>query len=465
MQRRAALLGHFVLAGALALGATEPPRIDFEDERLSTVWAAAGDLSASREALPAEVAVDDALADRPFGSGVRLSSQDGGGLLYTREGALASDWSAYESISLWIWRSAERAEAGATTIELQMIEPGGGRFWRKLELDHAGWRRVELPLARFGWQQTRIPRWDRIRHFGVFLRDADELVIDAVRVHDDEGGPGPFLVASEVRALAFEGRAETEAVRTHAANGIELVTDAPDLDLERVHARLVEAATYVDALLPDGGDALRTPRLVVFAEDADYRAFAPRLAGAFARDATSPGSGGYTLLAIAHGAWDASYGSDRPTFVHEFVHSYLSCRALLPNKTEWLQEGIANHVQMRFHRQEGLDELVTDAAAQLDDPTLIEQVTSGEPISTRRYWLAMTVAETLMHRERYAADFPDLIAAARANGSTALGPLLAEVHESNYAELFIEWRAWCAEAYAVTPPEPPADAPVPDDPR
>lgn len=472
---RTALIAGSIAAGAYAPGplevsAFEPPRIDFEDERLSTVWSAAGDVSASREALPVAVAADDELPDRPYGSGVRLSSADGGGMIYTREGALASDWSAYERISLWIWRSAERAEAGATTIELQMIEPGGGRFWRKLALDHAGWERVELPLSTFGWQQTRIPRWDRIRHLGVFLRDGDELVIDEVRVHDDADGPGPFLTAHEVRTLAFEERARSEAVRTLDAQGIELVTDAPELDLERVHARLVEAAAYVDALLPEGGDTLRVPRLVVFEHDADYRAFAPRLAEAYARAADRPSSGGYTLLAIAHGAWSDDWKSDRPTYVHEFVHSFLSCRALLPNKTEWLQEGLANHVQQVFHRQAGLEALVTDGAASVEDTAPLERVTSGEPITGRDYWLAMTLTETLMRRERYADGFAQVIATARTNGTTALGPILDEVYGSDYAELLTEWRAHCAEAYAVDETGEGSDEetdppPVGDDPR
>lgn len=449
------------LVAALALlvaGAFEPPRIDFEQERLEIAWSAAGAVTAARETLPdtSDANAERAAADRPAGAGMRLTSHAGSGLVYTREGTLASDWSRFERISLWIRRSPERAAAGATQLELQMIEPGGGRFSRALVLDHSGWRRFELPLSRFAWQQTRLPRWDRIRHLGLYLRGADDLWVDELRVHDDPDGPGPFLTADEVCEVAFgaavdagEGHREERAVRVFAEHGIELISDAPKLDLAAVHGRLVAAARLIDPLLPPGGDPLRTPRLVVFADDADYRAFAPRLAEAFGRGADAPSSGGYTLLAIAHGAWSEEHGGERPTYVHEFVHSYLSCRALLPNRSEWLQEGLATHFQMHFHRQDDLDELVTNAASRLDDAGLIAAITSGEPIASNRYWLAMTLVQTLMERERYAAGFTDLIAAARRNGSTALAPLLAEVYDSNESELFEQWRAWVEVTYAT----------------
>ncbi|QDU85832.1 hypothetical protein Pla163_29730 [Planctomycetes bacterium Pla163] len=450
----------------LAGGLVDPPRLDFETSSLGSQWSAAGDIGATRGALP-QLATGTA-DDRPEGFGVHLTSKSGGGLLFTKPGVVTEDWSGFEEVSLWIWRSAERAERGPTSIELQVLERpvegrGRARFWRRIDLDHSGWQHFRFDLAHLAWEQTRIPRWDRVQHVGIHLRDADDLWIDELRVHDDPDGAGPYLAADEVARIAFGergsevGDAEQSPVRMLARDGIELFTDAADLDLERLFARLVDAAALLDPLLPEGGDERRAPRLVVFADDAGYRAFAPRLAEVFGRGADAPSSGGYTLLAIAHGAWDDGYGSDRPTFVHEFVHSYLSCRALLPNRTEWLQEGLATHVQMHMHPQAGLDELVTNAAAKIADTTLLEEVTSGERIGAHRYWLAMTLVETLMEHERYADRFPALIEAAREAGSTALGPLLEDVYGSSYDELLVEWRAWCEGAYPVAPQDDPDD--------
>lgn len=397
---------------------------------------------------------DPAVAgDAPRGAGLHVST-GGDAAIATREGVVPADWSACETISLWIHRSHEEAQRrAASTIELQLVEAPGVRAWRKVVVDHAGWRRFELPLRFFGWDATRTPRLDRVVALVVRFRDAAELVLDGIRVHDRAGGPGAHLALDDVRRLAFGEPREADGVRALVRPDLEIVTDAAALDLAALAARLERAAALLEPLAPAGGDPRRTPRLIVFAGDEAYRAFAPRVAEAFGRVAASPRSDGFTLLALAHAAGSEAHGSDRPVFVHEFVHSWLECRALLPNQGEWIQEGLANHVQMELHPQPGLATLMRDALADPAAAVPLVELTGGGPIGGARYWQAMALVQALLELPRYADRFGKLVAALRDAGSTALSPHLGPVLATDLEQLERDWRDHAAARYAEPPPD------------
>lgn len=447
-----------------ALGAFEPAAsravlvLDFESRALGDEWTAAGDVQAERRAGPAFDATGALAPDAPSGQALIVTSGKGRGGLATRPGVAPAEIGDCESLSLWIHRSPEEAQRRAsTTLELQFVEVPGVRLWRKLVVDHSGWRRFDLPLRHFGWDATRVPHLGRIANLVIVLRDGGELAIDEIRLHDVDAGPGAFLTTAEVRELAFgpppQQRDEATAlpddgVRVLARGGFELLTDVAALDADALFARLESAAAALAPLVPPDEETRRVPRLVVFARDGAYREFAPRLGDCYARVASPPRSDGYTLLGIAHAAWSEEFATARPVFVHEFVHALLECRALLPNQSEWLQEGLANHVQVLLHPQADLAAIVTraltDPAAQLGLPEL----TSGRPIEVRHYWQALTLVQTLALSERYRAHFPELVAALRAAGSTELAPHLDAVLGTTFEELEREWRAYCAAHWA-----------------
>lgn len=442
------------------MGAFEPAAsravlvLDFEGRALGDEWSAAGDVQAARRAGPAFAAGDEAHTDVPAGQALFVSSGRGRGGLATRAGVVPTEIGDHESLTLWIHRAPEEAQRRtSTTLELQFVEAPGVRLWRKLVVDHSGWQRFELPLRHFGWDATRVPHLGRIASFAVVLRDPGELAIDEIRLHDVDGGPGAFLATDEVRALAFGPPTEAsgdgapvegDGVRVLARNGFELLTDVAALDADELFARLEAAAAELAPLVPPDEETRRVPRLVVFARDAAYREFAPRLGDCFARVAGPPRSDGYTLLGIAHAAWSESFATARPVFVHEFVHALLECRALLPNQSEWLQEGLATHVQVLLHPQADLGAIVTRALADPAAQRSLADLTDGRPIEVRHYWQAMTLVQTLARSERYRARFPELVAALRAAGSTELAPHLGTVLGTTFEELEREWRAHCA---------------------
>ncbi|MEZ5977910.1 MAG: hypothetical protein R3F34_06810 [Planctomycetota bacterium] len=425
--------------------------LDFEDVALGDVLRASGDVTARRAAVPAfRAGVDERPppgVPAPTGKGLLVRSGPGG-FLHTAAGVVPTDWSGVERFGLWIHRSPAEASARSTsTIEVQLVESGEARFRRRVVLDHAGWHFVEVELRTMAWQQTRVPRTDRIASVGVLFRDATELAIDGVVAIDEPDGPGAYLPGEEFRALAFPGVAPEKVVveRRSGDEPLEVWALADTVDVVAIADRMERVARDLAPLLPDRGDPHRVPRLVVLPTDASYRAFAPRFAEAYASVAAAPRSDGFTLLAVAQGAFDPAQGDRRPTFVHEFVHAWASSRGLLANTSEWLQEGLATLAQLREHPQDGFARLVANGLAH--DPLPLAELANGEPIGVERYWQAMTLVETLIERPKYAGRFPKLVAGVQALGSTDLEPFLGGVFDTTFEELEQEWRAHCAETY------------------
>ncbi|MFM7072454.1 MAG: hypothetical protein ACKO38_11760 [Planctomycetota bacterium] len=82
-----------------------------------------------------------------------------------------------------------------------------------------------------------------------------------------------------------------------------VMTDTPDFDLDayQKHLEAVEAAWVAD--LPLAAPPSVRPVLIVFAEDQQYRRFAPHLAGLFQQVAREPRADGFTARGIATSSW------------------------------------------------------------------------------------------------------------------------------------------------------------------
>lgn len=102
---------------AQAAEGEEQVLFDFEYEPLSSAWAAQGDISVSREPLPAHLR-EGARA----GHGVLVRAEPGG-QLYTGRGQVPPDWSGYEAISMWVYPAPEDGnDPAASTLEVRLFE-------------------------------------------------------------------------------------------------------------------------------------------------------------------------------------------------------------------------------------------------------------------------------------------------------------------------------------------------------
>ncbi len=412
-------------------------RLDFEQEGLANTWSASGAIQASRRPVP-----EAAGEGGPAGHGVELRA-GAGTTLYTKNGVVVPDWRSFEGVSFWVYRDTDEVEARPTvTIEMQLYESDGrARFWRRVLLDRAGWTQVVVDLRWCSWGGGRIPRWDAIARLALHFRDETHLWIDSIEIVDEEDGPGARVPLEELGETVFSGRA---ALRFHADDAIEILTDAAALDLAAVSSHLAAVRASVDHDLPFLDPPAERPRVLVFAQDEDYRAFPGRLAERLVRSAAPPAGDGFTLMGIAGTVYDPAQGNVRPTLTHEFVHALLSRCIAIDNSTEWLHEGFANHFQLRFHPQASVASIVRRGISDPSRRLPLARLCDGKPIPTRAYWQAATLVRMLIEDAAFSSHLAELLAGMRAAGSTALEPHLETLGVEGFDELTERWIEFCA---------------------
>ncbi|MCA8965715.1 MAG: hypothetical protein H6838_10690 [Planctomycetes bacterium] len=389
---------------------------------------------------PAPALIDGAAAMAPLPGGTALRIQGfARTFVYAVDGHVPADLRPYSELRLWVHRSADEVARHATTeVELQFVEEEGVRYWRKVVLDQTGWQAIQLPLRWFSPAGGRLPRWDRIRTFGIYFRGPGEVLLDGIALVP---GTGPFLEPErDLRTLAFGA-------------------DAPVVRIDREHSWLMSDVQGHDGELRELADelaglqrrvltdfALPLPMqpagILVFAKDATYRAFPPRLAEQLARNAGAPRSDGYTLLGIATSSADAELGLRRPVLVHEFVHSVLEQSARLGAGPDWFHEGVAAYYQNELRPQAGLAELI--AHDYVDTVPKVRPIDVAGPKARfgGQYILGLTMVATLLS-EPYRAKVPALVTAFQAAKSTALGPQLGPVLQTDWEGFEAQWARTC----------------------
>lgn len=416
-------------AFACPIHSAEIPLEDFEQAPLGQHWTASGAVQAERANAPEPAA-------GASGQALHLISQDRA-VVISKPGALAlKELPRAEYLVL-------RARGGkeATSFDLILAEEDRKAvFWRKVDLPAGGeWREVKLPLAWFRWESSRVPDWSRVATLGFRLRGASDLWVDGLALVDGEPDRGADVTLAELETLAFQGL--PGQARHKDAGAYWLLTNAPSLDLTKLSAHLdqVLAELRRDLGLPE--KCARPAVLIIFAEGVQYRDFVVRFARQLNAQAAPPRSDGYHLQGLALSSWSNAQGTLRPVFTHEFVHSVLSEGAGIDSSRMcWVQEGVANRYQLKFHPQASLAEIVAEG---LEKPTHrmdFRMLCSGGNIPMNRYWQAATLVDALLADPGLRVKVPALLAAMCREGSTKLEPHLENVMGITWQELEAVWR-------------------------
>lgn len=382
---------------------------------------------------------------KPEGRAVRLRGESGGGFAVNAT-SIAEDWRQVESIGLWLHRSADEAKEHPT-VELVLRlseEDQKASFWRRIEVSHVGWQKLVLPLEWFVWSDGRMPRWEKVKFVAVQLRDPGTITLDTVWTEPSTQSRDDFPATESLVKLAFP-KLDPSNIRTLETRGVQLVTNVKSLELERLATHLGTVAQRLHRELPFLTEPSRGTVLFVFQERAEYQRFAPRIARQLNSRLDPPEAGGYTLQGISSSWWDEKQGSLRPVYTHEFVHGYLSRTLPLSTTGDWLQEGLAAHIQLEFHPQENLSQLVRDGLKSSSTP--LAELCSGRPISTSRYWQAATLWKMFLSEPRYQSKLKELVDRLAAANSTDLGPHLEPLWETNFDKLTSDWRAFCEQQF------------------
>ncbi len=365
----------------------EPPDPDqivldgFDKARLSLGWTAVGGIEAVREDLPeSEVKGGTAPSDR----GVTIKTRGKGGI-YTRSARMPNNWSTFGELSFWIYRSkGEATRRQQSELEVQLLEADPkARFWRKVTVSHEGWKEIRVPLVWTRWGSGRIPRWDRIDRVGFWFRDAAELSIDTISVTQTQTARTSFVGVNHLKEVAFPitDVDDTGKARISRHDVIDIVTDVPELDAGKLARQF---AVLQKSLLNDFPffKAPSTPAvLIVFSDRDAYQQFAPNLARRLNGNAARARSSGYTILGVSHSFWDEKFGTLRPVYTHELVHSLVTRTTRLPCRGGWVHEGLASYYQLQFHPQENLPSIVQTGLRDENLRSPLKELCNGKRIT------------------------------------------------------------------------------------
>jgi hypothetical protein len=330
----------------------------------------------------------------------RLEAHEGGLHVEAQDGAVIEtaatlDWTRVGSLELSLHSERE------VTIDMLLVEDDRSAwYWRRVDLA-SGDNKLSLPLAWFRWSDgTPVPDWSEVERVAIRFRDEADLVLGALATE-----PGsPLLGAEQLASVAevpFE-LAESDAVT--------LLWDATDLDATVLTAHLGRVAVTLEGLLPGLPAPPQPPALVVLRDRVAYRHCAVRLALGFDADLGFPGSDGFTLQGVGLGYWDPAQGSLRPSYTHEYVHAWLAGSAGLPSgRGDWFHEGLAALVQLRFHPQPNLPDIVCQGLTDERYRLPLAELMGGHRLPTNRYWQAATLVDHLL--EQHPDAVPGLLEA------------------------------------------------------
>ena len=416
---------------------------DFEAEGVQEQWTAAGTAAATQVASTAlECAPTDGVKEKCM-----TIKTTHGGMVYSKPGLVPADWRMHPALRLHLHRPASQKEKRLILDVMALDDDGTGQLWRRLDLaPFTGWARIDMPLRFFGPGDGRILRWDGVRRFGLRVVGAAEFSVDSISLLPPGSGPAALLDANELSGIAF-GKPAADTLKHE--KGFLLLTDVPGVDFKPLVREMEEVVARVASWLPLGdADPGELPVLLIFSTEDAYRGFAPRYAAAIKRELAPPQSAGFTINGIATAFWDPSQGLRRPTFLHEFVHSLVEKRMQLPNRSEWFQEAVANHLQQQLRPMKEYPPMITKAVLDPAFQVPLPQLCNGQPISTNQYWQCFTLFDLFLSDPTMRDRLPQLIDAFRKAGNTDLGPHLEPIFATDWKTLDTRWRAFTLGRFA-----------------
>ena len=257
-------------------------------------------------------------------------------------------------------------------------------------------------------------------------------------------------------------------VKAFQDDGIVIWTDADDLDgkglLEHLQAvrKYLAETTLADTERTDASSSLPVPSaparpvaIAIYQEQKDYQALWQRVGEYYGGQFDQVVTQGFSyrvFCATSFGDKD-QFQRRLPVICHEFTHVWLFQRLGLANDANWLTEGIASAVQLRFFPQAG-DRQAYAQRVREGRYVPLKRLLEQQRAAPAQYWQAASLVEMIL-KDRLAA-LPQLIAA-QAQGKSA-SAMLRETLDVDFLGLERRWTAYMMASAASQPTSAPSPA-------
>jgi hypothetical protein len=372
------------------------------------------------------------------------------------------DLSYYKSLKASMWLNPK---ADSWKFRWQIVNKNDEQIYQRMfEVKGAeGWKESEWPLSVWRWSNSKIADWSEGTKLILNIEAGDgEVRLDDIRfVPGERGAQSAMPEPDWIAKVAFTGE-----FRSLNKEGFFIATDALDElskeDLPKILEKIAPVrewlkATFKTARRPVCGES--PVSLLIFKEMDGYKSFYERLGDAWNVSIGAPGAGGYTVQDISASTYSDRYGADRPVYFHELVHAVVSRELrLLPGQRRhsWLQEGLANYLQLCLYPESlPRDAFVKNFSQRITNRSFfkpLRQVLTGN-ITTREYAQLASLTAFLVDEH---PDWLDKIALGIAD-TRDLEDVLKEDLEMTYEDFQEKWLEWGKRTFATDsePPEGP----------
>jgi hypothetical protein len=308
--------------------------------------------------------------------------------------------------------------------------------WSKVTLDVPDWRTVELPTKYFRHSPAAYLPFEETRRFAFRFRTTGRFNLDTIELLDRGFGTRPAeLSLEEIGELAFGSEATI-----HRGKSFAVITDELRLKPTETMAALDKMLSMILTDFPELKAPKQLSPLLVFSDEARYRAFWAKLAEKFNSDGPTPESDGYSMLGIAGSFYDHRLGSIRPVYLHEACHAVMARLFGISSEGDWLHEGLANYYQLRWTNQD----LGSIAKTLVANRRLIslQGLLNGRTIAMEHYAQAALFIEWIMVNSTRKARLLPAIRYMAKEGSTTFEPAARTHFGASVQRIESSWIRW-----------------------
>ncbi len=335
---------------------------------------------------------------------------------------------------------------------IAMDEDNGLIFQRQFEIVGGAWQRMEWPLPMWRWGNEKMGAWSEVKSLVLRVESqASEILLDQLAVEADDSveaaaEEGMIKLAYANRPASMvridEFLVSTDALEEVPQEQLVAIVD----HMKRIRGWIRRNFAGANKPVEDGGPVA----MFVFRKREHYAEFFRNLGRQWSVDILPPACSGYTIQDICAATWEPPPdGKIRPVYLHEATHALVSreLRLLTGEPSQaWLQEGLANYLQLcLFPKSMRRDQYVKHFAQPIDKDSFFRPLSEilGKPVASARYaQLASLTAFLVQERPQWLQEL-----AAGLAQKKDIKAILKE-HDLTLDELQRQWMQWGQKEFA-----------------